>query len=527
MDQSRPAPAPGPHRLALEGIVKRFAGAVLANDHIDLALRPGEIHALLGENGAGKSTLVKIIYGVLHADEGRVLWEGQPVTISSPARARALGIGMVFQHFSLFESLTVTENVQLALDGRQGENLAQAIDEVAGRYGLALDPKQRICDLSVGERQRVEIVRCLLQNPRLLIMDEPTSVLTPSEVESLFVTLRRLAGEGVSILYISHKLDEIRALCHRATILRAGRVVGACDPATTSTRDLARLMIGEDPGALERRDPPVWPHAAGDEAPRLELERLSMDAESPFAPPLTDVSLKVRSGEIVGIAGVAGNGQGTLLAALSGEHRAPRPEAVRVDGVAVGHLGPAARRDLGLAVVPEERLGRGAVPELSLAENALLSSYRSGALVRRGLIDRTRAHGLARTIIERFGVRAGGSRAAAGSLSGGNLQKFIIGRELLQKPRLLIASQPTWGVDAGAAAAIHRALLELRNQGGALLIISQDLDELFAIADRIAVLCAGRLSATRPVHEVSLEQVGLMMGGLFDDVPTPAPEARS
>ncbi|CCG08318.1 ABC transporter ATP-binding protein [Pararhodospirillum photometricum] len=521
--------ASSPPRLQLQGIVKRYAGLV-ANDHVSLALAPGEIHALLGENGAGKSTLVKIIYGVVRADAGTVLWEGQPVRIASPAQARALGIGMVFQHFSLFESMTVTENVQLALDGeRDPVGLARRVAEVGERYGLALDPQARICDLSVGERQRVEIVRCLLQEPRLLIMDEPTSVLTPLEADALFVTLRRLAEEGVTILYISHKLDEIRALCHRATVLRAGRVVDTCDPRDKSARELARMMIGEDVGLPERRDPTALPAARAGHPACLEIDHLSLAADSPFGVPLEDVNLRVYPGEIVGIAGVAGNGQATLLAALSGERPAARPEALQVAGTPVGHLGPAARRDLGLAVVPEERLGRGAVPELSLAENALLSSYRAGALVRRGVIDRRRTHGLARTIIEHFGVRAGGSRASAGSLSGGNLQKFIIGRELMQKPRLLVASQPTWGVDAGAAAAIHRALLDLRDTGAGLLIISQDLDELFAIADRIAVLCAGRLSPTRPCHEVSLEQVGLMMGGLFDPPPplAPAQEALS
>jgi simple sugar transport system ATP-binding protein len=513
MDRDRTTP-----RLVLKGIVKRFPG-VLANDHVDLEVMPGEIHALLGENGAGKSTLMKIIHGVLAADEGEILWEGAPVAPRSPAEARALGVGMVFQHFSLFDSLTVAENVQLAMDGaRDLKAIAARVREVSTHYGLAIDPDRHVHDLAVGERQRVEIVRCLMQSPRLLIMDEPTSVLTPQEAEDLFKVLRRLAGEGVSILYISHKLEEIRVLCHRATVLRAGRVVGAEDPRTCSAQDLARLMIGDDVAALERRAPRL----SGET--RLVVDNLSMAADSPHGVDLKHISLTVAAGEVLGIAGVAGNGQNMLLAALSGEHHAARGESVRIEGKPVGHQGPRERRELGLAVVPEERLGRGTVPELSLADNALLSSYTEDGLVSRGFVDHGRAQGLAERIIDLFGVRAVGARAAARSLSGGNLQKFIIGREILREPKLLVASQPTWGVDAGAAAAIHKAILDLRDKGAGVLIISQDLDELFAICDRIAVICAGRLSEASPAHEVSLERVGLMMGGMFDP-PTAPPAA--
>jgi simple sugar transport system ATP-binding protein len=497
-------------RLVLRGIVKRFPG-VLANDRVDLEIYPGEIHALLGENGAGKSTLVKIIHGVLTADAGEILWEGKSVAPRTPAEARALGVGMVFQHFSLFDSLTVAENVQLAMDGaRDPVAIAARVREVSAHYGLSIDPDRHVYDLAVGERQRVEIVRCLMQNPRLLIMDEPTSVLTPQEAEELFKVLRRLAGEGVSVLYISHKLEEIRVLCHKATVLRAGRVVGTQDPRTCSAKDLAKMMIGDDLAVLERRAPKI----SG--AVRLKVDGLSMASDTPHGVDLRHVSLDVAAGEILGIAGVAGNGQNLLLAALSGEHYAARGEAISIEGKPVGHLGPRERRSLGLAVVPEERLGRGTVPELSLADNALLSSYGKGDLVTRGFVDHGRSHGLAERIIELFGVRAVGAKSAARSLSGGNLQKFIIGREILQNPTLLVASQPTWGVDAGAAAAIHRALLDLRDKGAGILVISQDLDELFAISDRIAVICAGRLSEARPAHEATLEQVGLMMGGLFD-----------
>jgi simple sugar transport system ATP-binding protein len=496
-------------RLSLRGIVKHYPGC-RANDGIDLAVMPGECHALLGENGAGKSTLVKIVYGVLQADSGEIEWEGRPVRIDGPAAARALGIGMVFQHFSLFDSMTVAENVALGT-GWSGPmaDLAARIAEVSARYGLALDPERRVCDLSVGERQRVEIVRCLLQDPKLLIMDEPTSVLTPQEAEALFAVLRRLTAEGRSILYISHKLAEIRTLCERATVLRGGRVAGACDPRVETAASLARMMIGADLA------PPVREAAPRVGEPRLVVERLSLAPETPTATALDAIGFTVSAGEILGIAGVAGNGQAELLAALSGETPVAVAEAIRIDGVAVGHLGPRRRRALGLGFVPEERLGRGAVPDMSLADNVLLSAHREEGMVRGGLIRFGQARRFAERVIEAFHVAATGPRAAARSLSGGNLQKFIVGREILQNPRLLVVGQPTWGGDAGAAAAIHRDLIALADAGAAILVVSQDLDELFAICDRIAVLCHGRLSPARPVRAATVEEIGLLMGGVF------------
>ncbi|HEX7006950.1 MAG TPA: ATP-binding cassette domain-containing protein, partial [Alphaproteobacteria bacterium] len=377
-------PAP---RLELRGITKVFPGC-LANDSIDLSVMPGEIHALLGENGAGKSTLVKIIYGVLEADRGSLFWEGRATTITSPAAARALGIFMVFQHFTLFETLTVAENIALAArDGREAAALTARLPEVSERYGLSLDPRRYVHDLSVGERQRVEIVRCLLQEPRLLVMDEPTSVLTPQEVLRLFETLRRLAADGCSILYISHKLEEIQALCHRATVLRQGRVVGECDPQRESTATLARMMVGAD------LPPPTRAAVTRPAGDVLVVKGLTLPPDDPFGTRLDDIRLAVAAGEIVGIAGVAGNGQKELLSALSGERLAPGPGAILIDGRPAGRLGPAERRSLGLAVVPEERIGRGAVGELDLADNTLLTAYGRG-LVRLGLIDRGAARRL-------------------------------------------------------------------------------------------------------------------------------------
>jgi ABC-type uncharacterized transport system ATPase subunit len=512
---SRPERAGGPPRLELEGITKRYPG-VLANDGVGLEVRPGEIHALLGENGAGKSTLVKIIYGVLRAEAGVIRVDGAEADIHSPKEARRLGIGMVFQHFSLFEAMTVLENIALGIDGTHDlAGLARRIAEVSRAYGLALDPRRHVHTLSVGERQRIEIVRCLLQDPKLLIMDEPTSVLTPQEAERLFETLRQLAREGRSILYISHKLEEIRALCDRATILRQGRVVAECDPRHESARRMAELMIGAELADLERRG------GRTPGAPRLVVEGLNLRSSEPFGTDLAGISLEVRAGEVFGIAGVAGNGQRELLQALSGERTVAGAGMIRIDGQAAGRLGVRARRDLGLAAVPEERIGQGAVPDMSLTENALLTAYGRMRLLASGFIRTGRARAFAERVVERFRVVTAGVDHAVSSLSGGNLQKFIVGREVLQEPTVLVASQPTWGVDAGAAAAIHQALFDLARRGAAVLVLSQDLDEILTLTDRMAVINGGRLSAPLVTGEAGIEEIGLLMGGLQGLEPEP------
>jgi len=517
MDQGAPAPAP---RLSLRGITKRFPG-VVANDAVSLVVRPGEIHGLIGENGAGKSTLVKIIDGVLQPDAGEILWEGRAVTIPDPRAARRLGVGMVFQHFSLFEAMNVVENVALGLDDPPPRNrLAAEIRAVADDYGLPLDPAREVHTLSVGERQRIEIVRALLQKPRLLIMDEPTSVLTPQEVERLFETLRRLSGEGCSILYISHKLHEITTLCERATILRGGKVVAACDPRQETARSMAQMMIGAELRTVSRREGSAFG------APRLVIDRLDLPTRDPHGVALKDISLAVRAGEIVGVAGVAGNGQAELEEALAGERLTARADAIRIDDRPAGRLGSDERREAGLCCVPEERNGHGAVPGLTLVENGILSAHHRRGLVGGGLIRFRKARAFATEIIEAFDVRTPGVDAAASSLSGGNLQKFVVGREILQNPGVLVVSQPTWGVDAGAAAAIHAALIRLAGEGAAILVISQDLDELLMLSDRLAVINVGMLSPARPTHEMSVEEIGLLMGGVHgaDSSPPGGPD---
>jgi len=497
-----------PHRLELSGITKQFPG-VLANDRVSFAVRPGEIHALLGENGAGKSTLVKMIYGVMQPDAGEIAWNGQAVTIANPKQARRLGIGMVFQHFSLFEALTVFENIALGMDTSTGSrDLEARIREVMATYDLKLDPHRVVSTLSVGERQRIEIVRALLLNPKLLIMDEPTSVLTPQEVEALFETLRQLASEGCSILYISHKLHEIKALCDTATILRAGRVVATCDPKQETSRSMAEKMIGaglKDIAKAENR-------SFGE--PRLVVERLSTRAEDEFGVAVDAVSCSVRSGEIFGIAGVAGNGQNALLDALSGEVLGTDANAIILDGKPVGLTDVNGRRKLGLCAVPEERHGHAAVADFTLADNVVLTARDRLKMASGGLIDAGAARTYTGKVISTFDVKATGTQAIAGSLSGGNLQKFIMGREILQRPCVLVVSQPTWGVDAGAAAAIHQAIVDLAAEGSAIVLISQDLDELLTLCDTIAVMNEGRLSRALDVGEASVEEIGLLMGGV-------------
>lgn len=494
--------------IELHGMTKAFPG-VLANDSIDLKIQPGEIHALLGENGAGKSTLVKMIYGILKPDAGTILFNGRPVEIDTPAHARDLGIAMVFQHFSLFDSLSVVENISLGMNKAVDmAKLANEITEVSKRYGLPLDPYRHVYTLSVGERQRIEIVRCLLQEPRLLVMDEPTSVLTPQEVKKLFLTLNRLAEEGLAILYISHKLDEIKELCHQATILRLGKRIGIVDVDDESTSSLAMMMMGDELEKNDRRQ------AAATGAVRLRVDNLSMPASDSTGISLANINLHVSAGEVVGIAGVAGNGQDELLRVLNGEKCCPDAASIFIDNQPAGKLSPNPRRRAGLASVPEKRLGHGAIPDMDLVDNAFMTGFYRMKLLAKGIIDYPKTRSFTQKVITDFSVKTPGFNVPAESLSGGNLQKFIIGRELTQHPDILIVAQPTWGVDAGATQTIRRSLRQLAAQGAAVLVISQDLDELMEMSDRIGAICGGRLSRFYPTIEMTVEKVGLLMAGV-------------
>ena len=494
--------------LEIKGLTKAYPG-VVANDDVSFTIRQGEVHALLGENGAGKSTLVKMIYGLVHPDSGSMTLNGAPFTPPEPRAARASGVAMVFQHFSLFEALSVAENIALGMENPpKPRDLAQRIHEVSRTYGLPLDPARLVGDLSAGERQRVEIIRCLLQDPKLLIMDEPTSVLTPQEVEILFHTLRKLSAEGTAILYISHKLEEIRTLCDAATILRLGKVVGECTPKDESAAAMAEMMVGKS-----LSQPARAATEPGDVL--LAVSALSLEPATPFGTPLRHIGFEVRAGEVLGIGGVAGNGQDELLGALSGERHCI-PGMIELDGAAIGATGPEARRKLGLLCAHEERLGHAAAPDMSLVENAVLTGRIRRGLDRNGFVGWAKTRAFAEEIIARFDVRTPGPLVAARALSGGNLQKYVIGREILQDPRVLVVNQPTWGVDASAAADIRQALLTLAENGAAVIVISQDLDELLEISDRFCALNEGRLSAPRPARGLTMEEIGLMLGGAHD-----------
>lgn len=520
LEHKQPFSASSPPRLELKGMTKIYP-SVIANDAIDLCVDPGEIHAVLGENGAGKSTLMKAIYGVVKPDRGEIRWEGEPIHIINPAHARRLGIGMVFQHFSLFETLTVAENIALAMDDTQKmEDLSDRIVTVSEKYGLPLDPKRLVHSLSVGLRQRVEIVRCLIQKPKLLIMDEPTSVLTPQAVRKMFKTLEKLSREGCSILYISHKLDEIQELCHKATIIRAGKVTGTATPANETPSSLARMMIGKELPVCTQDNPDL----NGDLC--LEVKNLSKPKSDPFGTSLKTINLTLNAGEILGISGISGNGQRELINAVVGEYKTGNPEDICIFGQPVGHLDSAKRRKMGLGFVPEDRLGRGAVPGMNLMHNYLLTAHRH-RLVKNGLIQFQKTRDFATDCVKSFDVKCGSIDDQITSLSGGNVQKFITGREILQKPELIVVSQPTWGVDIGAANVIRQSIIDLRNKGAAVLVISEELEELFEICDRLMVIAEGHLSPSLNVCDTSKEEIGIWMSGMFPGGPVESNQKRT
>ena len=487
-------------RLALCDITKRY-GSTLANDSVSLAVMPGEILALLGENGAGKSTLMKVVYGVTRPDSGTTAVDGVTVDIDSPRRARSLGIAMVFQQFALFDSLSVLQNIALGLPAAPLVAIESRVLELAARYGLDIVPERNVHDLSIGERQRIEILRALMSSPRVLILDEPTSVLTPQATERLFDTLRELSADGVSVIFISHKLHEVRRLATRCVVMRAGKVVGEVDPRSESDASLARLMLGAEPlpiAALESE--------AGTVA--LAVDGLSFVGSDQWN--LDRVSFEVRTGEIVGIAGISGNGQQALMAALAGELLV-EAEAVRLFGQPVGRLNTAQRRALGLRYVPEQRLGHAVVAGMTLGDNALLTDL---ALQSSRVLNVGKASERAGQIVQRFDVRAATS-AKIETLSGGNLQKFIAGREMLAAPRVLLLDQPTSGVDAGSAAAIRNELIALRASGCAIVVVSEELDELYQVADRVMVMAGGRLSPSRALQQIDMAELGRWMSGFW------------
>ena len=493
--------------LKIKSITKTFP-RVIANKDLSFSIKKNSVHALLGENGAGKSTLVKILYGLLKPDSGYVEFNNQKLDISSPSEARKKGIGMVFQHFSLFESLTVRENLILGIDENISySDLKDKLNNISSKYELPLDLDAPITTLSAGEKQRVEIVRILLQDPQLLIMDEPTSVLTPQEVANLFKTLDALVKEGRTILYITHKLEEVINLCDEVTIMRNGELIDSCKIENQTAETLATKMLGERLGVIKTDYSHITDKVS------FKVNDLSVKFNDPFLTDLKNINFDIKEGEIFGIAGVAGNGQSELMDFLTGENLIFDTGTIIFDNKKIESFNPKKRRDLSIAFVPENRLGHSAVPELSLLENILLSQFPGNNFTNNGIINYNKIETHVNSVINKFNVVTPDSEAKASSLSGGNLQKFVIGREISSDPKLLIISHPTWGIDAGAEFAIRESLISLSKKGTSIIVISQDLDELFQITHRLSVIFNGALSNSYQTKDVSLEKIGLLMGG--------------
>ncbi|MFW5940511.1 MAG: ABC transporter ATP-binding protein [Chloroflexota bacterium] len=509
-----------PPLLELRDITKRFPG-VLANDHINLSVRAGEVHALLGENGAGKSTLMNILYGLYERDGGEIFVRGERATIESPADAIALGIGMIHQDFMLIPRFTVVENVVMgegADDGGPLLNLQDAalrLEKLSKMYGLAVDPHARVADLSVGEEQRVEILKLLYRDATVLIMDEPTAVLTPQECEALFGVLRTLAEQGHAIIFITHKLHEVMTFSNRVTVLRDGQVVAVRETEDTDSAELAHLMVGREVNFQVDRQP----HTPGDNV--LEVSDLRV-LDNVGRQKVRGVSFAVRQGEILGLAGVEGNGQSELAEALM-NLREVQAGTVRVAGTDVTHRSPAQHRESGIGYIPADRRKVGSVGELSIAENSILGALESYTRLRRMVIHDRRVQAHARKLVQDFDVRTPSVTFAAGKLSGGNLQKVVLGRELMHDPQVLIVEQPTRGLDVGAAGYVRRQLIEERQRGMAILLISAELEEILALSDRIAVMFAGQLMGIVHLEDADMSTLGLMMGGTrIEELPTGA-----
>ena len=493
--------------IKFNNITKKFP-KVIANNNVSFQIKKSSVHALLGENGAGKSTLVKVLYGLLKSDQGNIIYDNKVLKIDSPSEARKKGIGMVFQHFSLFESLTVRDNLILGIDENISfSNLQQKLENISSKYNLPLDLDAPITSLSAGEKQRVEIVRILLQDPQLLIMDEPTSVLTPQEVESLFITLNSLVKEGRTILYITHKLEEVINICNDVTIMRNGEVIDSCSTTGQTAKSLATKMLGQKLDELKTD----YSHIKNSVS--FIAKNVTCTFNDPFFTDLKDISFKVNEGEIFGIAGVAGNGQSELMDILVGENTQIDNGEIIFNNQNIETFNPQKRRNLSIAFVPENRLGHSAVPELTLSENILLSQFPNNGFSKQGILNNNLIEEQAKKVIKNFNVVTSGSDAKASSLSGGNLQKFVIGREISSQPKLLIISHPTWGIDAGAEYSIRESLIELSKNGTSIIVLSQDLDELIEITHRISVIFEGKLSEPLNTKQVDISKLGLLMGG--------------
>jgi general nucleoside transport system ATP-binding protein len=500
-----------PPAVELRGITKRFPG-VVANSDVNLSVRRGTIHAIVGENGAGKSTLMKILYGMQAPDEGEVYINGQPVKFSSPHQAIAAGIGMVHQHFMLADNFTVTENVVLGAENLYGigGRAADKIREISGRYGLGVQPDALVEDLGVGDRQRVEILKVLYRGARILILDEPTAVLVPQEVDELFNNLRELIREGLTVLFISHKLDEVRAVADDITVMRRGTTVAAVKPADVTARELATLMVGSELPSPEARESTVT------DVPALVVEGLTVRSPDGRAV-IDDVSFTIHRGEVVGIAGVEGNGQAELAEAIMGMRLGEG--VIRLGTDDISSWDTRRRREAGLGYIPEDRHRQGLLLDASLWENRILGHQTEAPNARGFLLNVAGARRDTERIVTAYDVRTPGIDVAAGALSGGNQQKLIVGREMSHAPKVLIAAHPTRGVDVGAQAAIWDHIRRARIEGMGVLLISADLDELIGLSDSLQVIYGGRLVAAADPATVTPEQLGVAMTGATTESP--------
>jgi simple sugar transport system ATP-binding protein len=496
--------------MEMRGIVKRFPG-VLANDVVNFDVRAGEVHALLGENGAGKSTLMKILYGLYQPNEGEIWLNGRKVTIASPSDAIRLGIGMIHQHFMLVPSLTVAENVALGLPSTRGfitdlDVVTARVKDLAKVYGLQVDPSAYIWQLSVGQQQRVEIIKALYRGAALLILDEPTAVLTPQEVDDLFVTLQQMATDGHAMIFISHKLHEVLSISNRITVLRDGRVVGTTTASSTTKGELANLMVGRAVGLKIERQPVEMG------AERLLLRDIwAMSDRETEA--LRGVNLEVRSGEILGLAGVSGNGQRELAEVITGLRPSMKGQVV-LDSQDVTGRSPAELIETGLSYIPEERMRDGMIREFTVSENLILRDHHKKPLSKGGFLSLPAITRQSAELIKNFNVKTPSQETTVKSLSGGNIQKLVLARELSRRPRVVIAAQPTRGLDIAATEYVHYRLLEQRKEGTATLLISEDLDEILALSDRIAVIYEGQIMGVVPSSETTPKELGLLMAGV-------------
>ena len=505
-----PSGKPKISKMEMRGIVKRFPG-VLANDHVDFDARSGEVHALLGENGAGKSTLMRILYGLYQADEGQITIDGRAIKIESPHDAIESGIGMIHQHFMLVPTLTVAENVALGLPSSRGmltdlDQVSERVLELAELYGLQVDPGAYVWQLAVGQQQRVEIIKALYRGAALLILDEPTAVLTPQEVSELFITLRQMVGDGHTLIFISHKLQEVMNICARVTVLRDGRVVGNLPIEDVTQGELARLMVGR-----ELLDQPEKEEIEQTDV-RLALQDVWADNDLGTSG-LRGISFEVRAGEILGLAGVSGNGQRELAQAINGL-RPVTKGTVRVGEKDITGSSPAEVIDQGLSYIPEERMKDGMIKEFTVAENLILREVNKKPFSRGGFLNFRAISRQSDILIEQFNVKTPSQDTPVKNLSGGNIQKLLLARELSRKPRVVVAAQPTRGLDIGATEYVHQVLIDQRAEGTAILLISEDLDEILALSDRIIVIYEGEIMGEVIPGQVSPEEIGLMMAGV-------------